>query len=66
VLRILELPCSAFTTQRSARASAVIAAVKRYQALGVQYPVLDVVLEPIDNALATMDRLARGVRPALG
>jgi alkanesulfonate monooxygenase SsuD/methylene tetrahydromethanopterin reductase-like flavin-dependent oxidoreductase (luciferase family) len=44
----------------------VIATVKQYQALGVQHLVLDFVPEPIDNALAIMDRFAREVRPALG
>jgi probable F420-dependent oxidoreductase len=44
----------------------VIAAVKQYQALGVQHLVLDFVPETIDNALATMDRFAHEVRPALG
>jgi alkanesulfonate monooxygenase SsuD/methylene tetrahydromethanopterin reductase-like flavin-dependent oxidoreductase (luciferase family) len=44
----------------------VIATVKQYQALGVQHLVLDFVPETIDNALATMDRFARDVRPALG
>jgi alkanesulfonate monooxygenase SsuD/methylene tetrahydromethanopterin reductase-like flavin-dependent oxidoreductase (luciferase family) len=44
----------------------VIATVKQCQALGVQHLVLDFVPETIDNALATMDRFAREVRPALG
>jgi probable F420-dependent oxidoreductase len=44
----------------------VIATVKQYQALGVQHLVLDFVPETVDNALATMDRFVRDVRPALG
>jgi hypothetical protein len=44
----------------------VIATVKQYQALGVQHLVLDFVPETIDNALATMERFVRDVRPALG
>jgi probable F420-dependent oxidoreductase len=44
----------------------VIATVKQYQALGVQHLVLDFVPETIDNALATMDRFTRDVRPSLG
>jgi hypothetical protein len=43
----------------------VITTVKQYQALGVQHVVLDFVPETIDNPLATMDRFAREVRPAL-
>jgi alkanesulfonate monooxygenase SsuD/methylene tetrahydromethanopterin reductase-like flavin-dependent oxidoreductase (luciferase family) len=43
----------------------VIAAIKQYQALGVQHLVLDFIPETIDNALATMDRFVRDVRPAL-
>jgi hypothetical protein len=44
----------------------VIATVKQYQAHGVQHLVLDSVPETIDNALATMERFVRDVRPALG
>jgi hypothetical protein len=39
---------------------------QQYQALAVQHLVLDFVPDTIDNALATMDRFAREVRPALG
>lgn len=44
----------------------VIASIGQYQALGVQHLILDFVPETIDNALATMDRFTREVRPALG
>jgi hypothetical protein len=44
----------------------VIATGKPYQALGVQHLVFDFVPETIDNALATMNRFVREVRPALG
>ena len=43
----------------------VIATIKAYEALGVQHLVLDFVPETIDNVLATMERFAREVRPAL-
>jgi alkanesulfonate monooxygenase SsuD/methylene tetrahydromethanopterin reductase-like flavin-dependent oxidoreductase (luciferase family) len=43
----------------------VIATIKAYEALGVQHLVLDFVPEIIDNVLATMERFAREVRPAL-
>jgi probable F420-dependent oxidoreductase len=43
----------------------VIATIRQYEALGVQHLVLDFVPETIDNILATMDRFARQVRPAL-
>jgi probable F420-dependent oxidoreductase len=43
----------------------VIATIRQYEALGVQHLVLDFVPETIDNILATMDRFAREVRPAL-
>src|SRR5919198_3572801 len=43
----------------------VIATIKAYEALGVQHLVLDFVPETIDNVLATIERFAREVRPAL-
>ncbi|MBI3325198.1 MAG: LLM class F420-dependent oxidoreductase [Nitrospinae bacterium] len=43
----------------------IIATIKQYEGLGVRHLILDFVPETIDNALATMDRFAREVRPAL-
>jgi alkanesulfonate monooxygenase SsuD/methylene tetrahydromethanopterin reductase-like flavin-dependent oxidoreductase (luciferase family) len=43
----------------------VIAAIRHYQELGVQHLVLDFVPETIGQALATMERFVREVRPAL-
>jgi hypothetical protein len=44
----------------------VSATIKPCQTLGVQHRLLTFVPETIDNALATMNRFARDVRPALG
>jgi probable F420-dependent oxidoreductase len=44
----------------------VIATIDAYRALGVRHLILDFMPETIDNALATLDRFAREVRPALG
>jgi probable F420-dependent oxidoreductase len=42
----------------------VIATIQAYQALGVQHIVLDFAPETIGNALATLERFVRDVRPA--
>lgn len=44
----------------------VVATIRRYQALGVQHLILDFAPETIGNALATLERFVREVRPALG
>ncbi len=43
-----------------------IATIKHDQRLGTRHLILDFVRETMDNALATTDRCARGVRPAPG
>ncbi|MGQ4807443.1 F420-dependent glucose-6-phosphate dehydrogenase [Candidatus Entotheonellaceae bacterium PAL068K] len=43
----------------------VITTIKQYEALGVHHLVLDFAPETIDNALSTLDRFVREVRPAL-
>jgi probable F420-dependent oxidoreductase len=43
----------------------VIATIQQYQALGVQHLVLDFAPETIGNALATLERFVREVRPAV-
>jgi probable F420-dependent oxidoreductase len=43
----------------------VLASIKQYQALGVQHLVLDFMPETIGNALTTVERFVREVRPAL-
>ena len=42
----------------------VITTIKQYQALGVQHLILDFAPETIGNALATLERFVREVRPA--
>lgn len=42
----------------------VITTIKRYQALGIQHIILDFTPETIGNALATLERFVREVRPA--
>jgi probable F420-dependent oxidoreductase len=43
----------------------VVATIKQYRDLGVQHLVLDFAPETIGNALATLERFVREVRPAL-
>jgi probable F420-dependent oxidoreductase len=43
----------------------ILATLQQYQELGVQHLVLDFVPETIGNALATMERFIREVRPAV-
>jgi hypothetical protein len=44
----------------------VITTIKHDQRLSAEHLSLDFMPETIDNALATTDRCARGMRPALG